>query len=112
MNRSINIAAGSLALWGVWLVSSMLGRGVEFDGLSFMFAAVCTTQLILLAGKNRDSDAFKTLLVLQAIVNLVCIGAIAFAVDVKLVRTILMYATLGQLAIGYTVAFRRRKLVR
>lgn len=110
MNRFIAFTAGSLALWAIWLVSSMVGVGIEFDALAFLFAAIASSQLILLATKNRDSDAFKTLLVLQAIVNVASLTAVAFAVDIEVVRAILMYATLGQLVIGYAIAFKRRRI--
>lgn len=110
MNRYVAVAAGSLALWGLWLLSSMLGVSPEFDGLAFLFAAIASSQLIMLGVRDGGSDALKTLLALQAVFNLSYLICVLFALRLELARNMMMYATLAQLTIAYTVAFRRRRV--
>lgn len=109
MNRSISFVAGSLVLWGVWLILSMIGKAPEFDGLAFMFAAVTSSQIILFATKYRNSDVFKTLLVLQGLINLLYLVCVFAALSLDVARHLLMYAVLGQLVVAYTVALRLKR---
>ena len=102
-------ATGSIALWGIWLISSAIGKPPEFDSLSFLFAAIPTSQLMMLGARNRTSDALKTLLALQALINLLVPVCVVFGLGLVPARTILMYAAVGQLAIAYTIAFKLRR---
>lgn len=112
MNRFIFTTAASIALWGVWLLGSQTGNFIAFDGLAFLFAAISSSQLIVLATRNPQVDAFKTLLVLQTLLNVGVLGAAALGLEINVVRSILMYATLGQLVIAYSIVFQRRKSTR
>jgi len=110
MNRYVASAAGSLALWGLWLLCSMFGATPEFDGLAFLFAAIASSQLIMLGARDRGSDALKTLLALQAVFNLSYLICVVLDLRLEVARNIMLYATLAQLTIAYTVAFKRRRI--
>lgn len=109
MNRYIAAAVLSLVPWGIWLVLTMLGKGVSFDGLAFVFAAVTTSQLYVLAARDPNCDAFKVQLALQAALNLTAVVALMAGLNGESVRAVQMLGTVGQLAVAYVIAFRRRR---
>lgn len=111
MTRLSAITAGSLALWGVWLLGSIVGSAVEFDGLAFLVAVISTSQVIMLATRNPQVDAFRALLASQCLLNVGTLIALGSGLDSSAIRAVLIYATLGQLVVAYTIFFRIRKSV-
>lgn len=112
MERFIALVAGSLVPWGAWLFLGLYGVVVEFDGLAFLFVATSSWQLIVLANRNRDCDAFRTLLALQVLINVLFLVGVAVSLRTEVLRPMLMCVTAGQLVIAYTTAFKRRRAQR
>lgn len=112
MNRYIAIVAASLVPWAGWLILDMLGRGERFQGLAFVFAAVATSQVVLMGARDPDCDAFKALLMTQALLNFLVLCAFVVGLEASTVLAIQMYGTIGQLAVTYTGALRRRRMPR
>lgn len=108
MQKFMNVALLSLCAWIVWVGATFSGAGPKLDGVALMFSALTTAQLVAMAGMRRSVDAFKTLLVLQTVVNLGYLAAVALGANLDAARDVLMLACTSCVAIAFAIVFRLR----
>lgn len=108
MQNFMNAALLSLCAWIVWVGATFVGAGPELDGVALMFSGLATGQLVAMAGMRRSVDAFKTLLVLQAVVNLGYLAAVGLGANLDAARDVLMLACTSSVAIAFVIVFRLR----
>lgn len=78
MKKYFITLVSSIMIWFAYFLSSLSNRLVVFDSQMFLFIAIASSMLIANLGKNNQSDATKTLFVLQALINTISVVYVNF----------------------------------
>jgi len=73
MRKYFIILVASIMLWTAYFLASVANQSISFDSQMFLYIAIASSLLIANVGRNNQSDAMKTLFVLQSFTNTISV---------------------------------------